>query len=130
MFFVPAGAGRTVWGFETFHPILFYGADPYLASGLGSRPNGIAVNHWFSDKVDHPCPKPVAWMKWMVERTTLPGQSLIDPFMGTGTTLYAAKILGRKAIGIEIEEKYCEIAATRLARSREVLLHNKLTPLF
>ena len=47
--------------------------------------------------------------------------SILDPFMGVGTTLRAAKDLGRKAIGIEIEERYCEIAAQRMSQSAMVL---------
>jgi site-specific DNA-methyltransferase (adenine-specific) len=58
----------------------------------------------------HPTQKPVALMRWCLEKTT--GLAL-DPYMGSGTTLVAAKSLGRKAIGIEIEERYCEIAANR-----------------
>lgn len=61
----------------------------------------------------HPNEKPVALMKWCVNRVE---GGILDPFMGSGTTLRAAKDLGRKAIGIEIDERYCEIAARRMAQ--------------
>lgn len=61
----------------------------------------------------HPAQKPVALMKWCLSFAP-DAQTILDPFMGSGTTLRAAKDLGRQAIGIEIEEKYCEIAANRL----------------
>jgi DNA modification methylase len=61
----------------------------------------------------HPTQKPVGLMKWCVQQAG-EAELILDPFMGSGTTLRAAKDLGRKSIGIEIEEKYCEIAANRL----------------
>jgi site-specific DNA-methyltransferase (adenine-specific)/modification methylase len=61
----------------------------------------------------HPTAKPIALMRWCIEESG-DSQIIIDPFAGTGPTLVAAKDLGRRAIGIEIEERYCEIAAKRL----------------
>jgi site-specific DNA-methyltransferase (adenine-specific) len=62
----------------------------------------------------HPTEKPVGFVANFVKLFTDAGETILDPFMGSGTTLVAAKQLGRKAIGIELEEKYCEIAAKRL----------------
>lgn len=69
----------------------------------------------------HPTQKPLDLMKWCILKADKDGtcETILDPFMGSGTTLVAAKNLNRKSIGIEIEEKYCEIAAKRL--SQEVL---------
>lgn len=69
-----------------------------------------------TDTAEHPLPKPIALMKRLVAGLSSEGQTVLDPFMGSGTTLRAAKDLGRKAIGIEIEERYCEIAAKRMAQ--------------
>ena len=80
------------------------GRDFHLAitSDTSTRPKG------------HPCPRPLDQMKFIVTALTEENDTILDPFMGSGTTLVAAKNLGRKAIGIEIEEKYCEIAVKRL----------------
>ena len=68
---------------------------------------------------DHPTGKPLAMIQQWVERFTEPGDAILDPFAGSGTTGRAAKDLGRKAVLIEREERYCEIAARRM--SQEVL---------
>ena len=64
----------------------------------------------------HPAAKPESMIRRMLEVSTRPTATILDPFMGSGTTLRAAKDLHRKAIGIEIEERYCEIAAKRLGQ--------------
>ena len=100
------------------------------------RPNGpdveaIVTNFvpWAADRLEfsayngdsplHPCQKPLELMEWVICEVSTPYDLIVDPFMGSGSTPQAAKKTGRKAIGIEIEEKYCEIAAKRL--SQEVL---------
>ena len=63
----------------------------------------------------HPTEKPVALLRELIESSSRFGETVLDPFIGSGSTLVAAALEGRKAIGIEIEERYCEIAANRLA---------------
>lgn len=62
----------------------------------------------------HPTPKPVALMTWILENYSKPGDLILDPYMGAGPVLVAAKKLGRRAIGIELEQEYCDAAVTRL----------------
>jgi site-specific DNA-methyltransferase (adenine-specific) len=95
---------------RSWQPILVYG-DRFavLRADLYAAPT-------VRDTANHPCPKPMHFARWIVQRISDGSETVLDPFMGSGTTLRAAKDLGRRAIGIEIEEKYCEIAATRLGQ--------------
>ena len=65
---------------------------------------------------DHPTQKPLELLQSLVEYSCPPDGIVLDPFAGSGTTLVAAKRLNRRAIGIEIEERFCEIAAKRLSQ--------------
>lgn len=62
----------------------------------------------------HPTQKPVALMEWCLGLKWTPPGTVFDPFMGSGPTIIAAQNLGKQAIGVEYEERYCEIAAKRL----------------
>jgi len=70
-----------------------------------------------SESPDHPCAFPVELPSRLIAMFTNPGDTVVDWYAGSGTALVAAKQLGRKAIGIEIEEKYCAIAVERLRQS-------------
>lgn len=65
---------------------------------------------------DHPATMPIELARRAIQAGSRPGDIILDPFMGSGTTLRAAKDLGRKAIGIELEEQWCETAVQRLAQ--------------
>ena len=101
-------------GINNWEPVLVYGRRPL-------RTDLVTLSHpgRTNETGDHPTPKPLDLYRRLAELLSRPGETILDPFMGSGTTLVAAKSLGRKAIGIEIEERYCEIAATRC--SQEVL---------
>ena len=82
---------------------------------------------WTANKIegDHPTQKPLPLVSKWVGLFSDPGDLVFDPFMGSGTTLRAAKNMGRRAIGIELEERYCEIAARRL--SQEVMIFEEIS---
>jgi site-specific DNA-methyltransferase (adenine-specific) len=114
---VPAAITLGPWGFCSWQPFFAYGKDPYLREGMGSQPDIFICNE-ASEINGHPTPKPNTVWKWFLKRgASRSTDRILDPFLGSGTTLWAAKQLGHSAIGIEIEEKYCEIAANRLRQS-------------
>lgn len=112
-------------GYSQWTPLLFYGED---LKGMG-KVNEILKSDSFRitgggdvgfqrelDEKSHTCPKPFKIWKKILCRFSNHGETVLDPFVGSGTTLRAAKDSGRKAIGIELDEKYCEIAAKRLSQ--------------
>lgn len=65
---------------------------------------------------EHPTPKPERLIKFFMQIHSKPGDLVLDPFMGAGSTLRAAKDLGRRCIGIEIDEYWCQVAAKRMSQ--------------
>jgi site-specific DNA-methyltransferase (adenine-specific) len=96
--------------------------------GNGLNPNVIEADsyrHGQPGKLAHPTQKPPATAQIPILNSTAPGDTVLDPFAGSGTTLAIAKLHSRRSIGIEIEERYCEITARRL--SQDVLDFGEVT---
>lgn len=114
----PAAGGAQRHGWADSQPIFYYGESP--TQGVSLSACSFTVRK--SDQTDngHPCPKPYGmWARLLAKGIGDWTGPILDPFLGSGTTLRAAKDLGKPGIGIEIEERYAEIAADRL--SQEVL---------
>lgn len=119
-----------IGGFNEWEPFLLYGKKK-VYHDLNYLPS---VSNLSRGKSDHPCPKPIRLFKSYIGSFLDQSGVVLDPFLGSGTTLRAAKDLGLKAIGIEICEAYCEIAAKRL--SQDVLpffadtAHEEVLPIY
>ena len=111
----PQVAGRTRWSVE---PIWVLGRGTFVLEG-GDDVYEASTPRVGRDRnaTGHPYQKPLGVMTWLLGKTDAP--CIVDPKMGGGTTLVAAKLLGRAAVGVEQEERYCEMAARQL--QQEVL---------
>ncbi len=97
-------------GINCWEPVLVYGKQPFMLDHKHFRPRSFEKPKHFT------CPKPIEPWQWLILGASKQGDLILDPFLGSGTTCYCAKKLNRKSIGIEIEEKYCEIAAKRCSQ--------------
>lgn len=103
------GMTRGLMGFGNWIPVLVYARPGTSLYQPQQDATAVPVKGLMPD---HPSPKPLLAMRWILSR--FPNGTVLDPFMGSGTTLVAAKELGRSAIGIDVDERYCAAAARRL----------------
>ena len=107
-------SGTTVmssWGPSLWQPILYYGKDPHVHKLI---PDSFQNCNDVDRETKHPCPKPLASWSKLVKRASLHAETILDPFMGSGTTLVACQRLGRSGTGIELDPDYFDIACRRV----------------
>jgi len=106
------GMTRSKISFGNWFPVLACGDWKWEA-----RPNYLPFNISITEKIDHPSPKPLTAMVKLISIYTHPGDLILDPFMGSGTTGVACVQTGRSFIGIEIDPNYFEIAKKRIEKA-------------
>ncbi len=92
------------------------GVGAYEGDGTRLMPSVLRFRN-MQGRAEHPTEKPVAILRPLIEYSTAIGATVLDPFAGSGSTLVAARQLGRLSIGIEGREEYCAVAARRLSQS-------------
>ena len=110
-FFQPAATGMCRWGRSTSQPIFYYGNDPRIGKTI-DRTSYQLTEKASTDK--HPCAKPLKAWTWLTWKLALEGETILDPFMGSGTTGVCAHANGQNFIGIEISEAYFDLACERI----------------
>ena len=99
-------------GFNDWEPLLVYGK------------NNTHMHDYFycqpaQPTMEHPCPKPIEWAEWIIERTTKKNDIICDPFIGSGTSAVAAIKLSRVFVGFELDKRYFDAAQTRIKKAQE-----------
>lgn len=110
----PGSTVMSSWGPMMWQAILYYGKDPHHGTLL---PDSFTNCNDWDRGIDHPCPKPLKSWTRLVARASKLGETVCDYVMGSGTTGVACAQLGRKFIGIEIEEKYFDISCKRIEQA-------------
>lgn len=101
--------------FRASHELIAFARGPAFSfNGDKSMLNVLPFRWPYGEHEHHPAEKPVALLAYLIRKLTEPHALVFDPFMGSGSTLVACKQSGRYAVGIEAEERYCEVAANRL----------------
>ena len=111
---LPPARGWLVWTKPDAPPSMGSAEFAWTNVDQNARHISHSISATNAERVAHPTQKPLRVMAWCI--SLMPPGMILDPFAGSGTTLVAAKDLGRRAIGIEIEERYCELAARRCAQ--------------
>jgi site-specific DNA-methyltransferase (adenine-specific) len=115
---MPHPKGRILYGSD----VVYLFGDPPLSRKNNHLISGRYISPSSSGKEsDHPCPRKLSHVLWYAMKWSSDLEIVLDPFIGSGTTAVACEQLDRRWIGIEISEKYCEIAAKRIERERQQL---------
>ncbi len=124
----PASNSRScLGGFSHWSPVLVYGEVKFPVDCFRLHACAVGDAHK-REGIAHPSPKPVALFRWLLEHASRPGDLTLDPFAGSGSSLVAAKQMGRRAVGVEIDERHCESAARRLRNTTPPLFTLETAP--